>query len=57
MKCQRVRVAHASHGAAWLPRFLGGDADREAKDDHISAYPNLSLNDYLRDQGREFARQ
>ena len=44
-------------GAEWLPRFLGGDSDREAKDDHTALHPNLSLEDFLRDHGREFARQ
>ena len=44
-------------GAEWLPRFLGGDSDIEAKDEHTVVHPNLSLKDYLRDNGREFARQ
>ena len=44
-------------GAEWLPRFLGGDSDREAKDDHTALHPNRSLKDYLRDNGREFALQ
>ena len=44
-------------GAEWLPRFLGGQSDIEAKDEHTVVHPNLSLKDYLRDNGREFARQ
>ena len=46
----------AEGGAEWLPRFLGGDSDREAKDDHTALHPNLSLEDYLRDQRARAAR-
>ena len=42
-------------GAEWLPRYLGGESDLEAKHDHNFTNPNKSLEDFLQDHGREFA--